>query len=184
MVQAAEDTRGEIMLSDSQAVPAVYHASAYISTRSSEEVFGNEVKALQAVAVPHESEKEGVCVLISKSDAFKKLADRFSLPEVVYGASCTDVWNNDGCRGLVLDWGSGAITLPASQVRMALGLRSANFKVDDKGEELVFTTYGHGHGVGMSQEGAQILACRGVDYRSIVSHYYTDIVIALLKNSE
>lgn len=55
-----------------------------------------------------------------------------------------------------------------------LGLRSACFEIDynDSRDEFIFTTYGYGHGVGLSQTGAMLLAAEGWDYIEILEHYY------------
>ena len=66
----------------------------------------------------------------------------------------------------------GGVRLSGSEVRQAAGLNSANFKVRVEGRDLVFTTIGYGHGVGLSQYGARYLALDGQTYDQILSHYY------------
>ena len=56
-----------------------------------------------------------------------------------------------------------------------LGLRSANFTVAVEGDILYFTTKGYGHGAGMSQYGAELMAQEGKTYHEILQHYYTGI---------
>ncbi len=61
-----------------------------------------------------------------------------------------------------------------TEIREALGLRSAAFDLQYSQEEgFVFTVYGYGHGVGMSQVGAGYLADEGWSYQEILAHYYT-----------
>lgn len=62
-------------------------------------------------------------------------------------------------------------------VRMLLGLRSSDFTVSESGNSIVFTTKGWGHGVGMSQYGANEMAKAGYNYSQILKHYYTGITI-------
>ena len=62
-------------------------------------------------------------------------------------------------------------------VRMLLGLRSSDFTVSENGSNIVFTTKGWGHGVGMSQYGANEMAKAGYNYSQILKHYYTGITI-------
>lgn len=62
-------------------------------------------------------------------------------------------------------------------VRMLLGLRSSDFTVSESGSNIVFTTKGWGHGVGMSQYGANEMAKVGYNYSQILKHYYTGITI-------
>lgn len=63
------------------------------------------------------------------------------------------------------------------QIRTLLGLRSADFTVSESGNNIVFTTKGWGHGVGMSQYGANGMANAGYNYTQILKHYYTGISI-------
>lgn len=63
------------------------------------------------------------------------------------------------------------------QIRTLLGLRSADFTVSGSGNNIVFTTKGWGHGVGMSQYGANGMANAGYSYSQILKHYYTGISI-------
>ena len=63
------------------------------------------------------------------------------------------------------------------QVREKLGLSSSCFTVEYVSNKYVFTTKGSGHGVGMSQYGAQGMALEGSNYKEILNHYYTNIEI-------
>ena len=63
------------------------------------------------------------------------------------------------------------------QIRTLLGLRSADFTVSESGNNIVFTTKGWGHGVGMSQYGTNGMANAGYSYSQILKHYYTGISI-------
>jgi stage II sporulation protein D len=62
-------------------------------------------------------------------------------------------------------------------VRNALGLNSSNFNYKVGKSSIVFTVIGNGHGIGMSQYGADGMAKNGVGYRDIVIHYYQGVDI-------
>ena len=68
-----------------------------------------------------------------------------------------------------------------SKIREALGLKSTNFNVTLKDNVFTFTVYGYGHGVGMSQHGANVLAKEGKSYDEILKHYYTGVEIETIK---
>ena len=68
--------------------------------------------------------------------------------------------------------------LSGADIRRALGLRSANFEVRRSGGSYIFTVYGYGHGVGMSQNGANEMAKQGADFREILRHYYKGSIIS------
>ena len=57
------------------------------------------------------------------------------------------------------------------------GLKSANFNISLDGENVKFSVIGYGHGVGMSQTGADSMAKQGSDYQEIIKHFYTGVQI-------
>ncbi|HEX7065720.1 MAG TPA: stage II sporulation protein D [Bacillales bacterium] len=63
-------------------------------------------------------------------------------------------------------------------IREALGLRSTDFTMKRKGDKVVVTTKGWGHGVGMSQYGANGMAKQGKGYRDIIKYYYQGVSIS------
>lgn len=66
------------------------------------------------------------------------------------------------------------------ETRTIFGLKSANFAVSFQDEQIVFKVQGFGHGVGLSQTGADALAKQGYSYKDILKHYYTGIEITKL----
>ena len=78
----------------------------------------------------------------------------------------------------------GEATVRGLDFRLAIGLNSTNFQYTISSEEIIFETKGYGHGVGMSQWGANVMAKNGSDYSSILKHYYTGIDLEELKFNE
>ena len=64
-----------------------------------------------------------------------------------------------------------------TDIRKLFDLRSSTFNLEYKDEDFVFTVNGYGHGVGMSQYGANYMAQQGFSYEEILKHYYTDVEI-------
>lgn len=62
-------------------------------------------------------------------------------------------------------------------MRSLLGLKSANFSIAQEGDNIKFTVKGYGHGVGMSQTGADSLAKQGQNYEQILHHFYQNVEI-------
>lgn len=83
--------------------------------------------------------------------------------------------------GTVLEAKAGGLTVSGNDIRTALALRSACFEVKYVGDEIVLTTKGYGHGVGMSQYGANAMAQDGKSWREIISHYYQGCNITELR---
>ena len=71
----------------------------------------------------------------------------------------------------------GNLELSGVEVRSLLGLRSANFTFSIEKDNIKFEVLGYGHGVGMSQTGADSLAKQGKNYEEIIKHYYTGVQI-------
>lgn len=78
----------------------------------------------------------------------------------------------------------GEVTVRGIDFRLAIGLNSTNFQYTISNDAIIFTTKGYGHGVGMSQWGANVMAKNGSDYSSILKHYYTGIELEELKFNE
>lgn len=66
------------------------------------------------------------------------------------------------------------------EIRKLLKLRSTDFSIEETEEGYIITTRGYGHGVGMSQYGANEMAKQGHNYEEILEHYYNDIIIKKL----
>lgn len=75
-------------------------------------------------------------------------------------------------------------TLTGKDVRDKLGLRSSDFTWQQQGDQIVIKTKGYGHGVGMSQYGANGMAKEGKVYTDIVAHYYKGVAISALNQYE
>ena len=71
----------------------------------------------------------------------------------------------------------GNLELAGVEVRTILGLRSTDFSYTIEGDNIKFEVKGYGHGVGMSQTGADSLAKQGKNYEEIIKHFYTGVEI-------
>lgn len=71
----------------------------------------------------------------------------------------------------------GNVSLSGVEARAIFGLKSAKFGFEMNGDLIKFTVTGYGHGVGLSQTGADSLAKQGRTYEEIVKHYYKDVEI-------
>ena len=75
----------------------------------------------------------------------------------------------------------GGQTVKGTEFRISFGLSSTNFEYSIDGNNIVFKCKGYGHGVGMSQWGANVMGKNGAKYDEILKHYYTGIDIKNLK---
>ena len=94
-------------------------------------------------------------------------------------------WNNSECIKITEHTDAGRAktvlignkSLSGVEVRTLFGLKSANFKCEIDGDKVKFSVIGYGHGVGMSQTGADAMAKQGASYTEIINHFYTGIEI-------
>ena len=86
-----------------------------------------------------------------------------------------DISRNDA--GFVTSLRVGGVTLRGNDLRTVLSLRSPSFTVETSGDTITFHVTGYGHGVGMSQYGANILAGEGESCEEILTHYFTGTTV-------
>ena len=179
--KAVNETKGMIVVYDGNIANTLFHASSSGRTENSEEVWsGTSVPYLRSVESNGEEASKGyiTSVLIEASVVAEKL--RKAYPEVeleediIKSIKIVDYTTGGRVKSLKI----GNITLKGTEFRTLLGLRSADFVVKMAEENrLKITTTGHGHGVGMSQWGANSLAKKGGTYIEILKHYYTGVDI-------
>ena len=71
----------------------------------------------------------------------------------------------------------GGVSMKGTELRQLFSLRSTAFQLEYTGESFRFTVTGYGHGVGMSQYGANVMARQGETYTGILAHYYPGTVL-------
>jgi stage II sporulation protein D len=81
------------------------------------------------------------------------------------------------------DYKTGSFSLPLRTMRMDLNLRSTFFSVYSIGDSIILRGRGYGHGVGLCQEGAMVMALKGFKYSDIIAFYYYGVSISDIKNA-
>ena len=171
--EAAEATRGIIAVYDGEPILAAYHAASVGHTRSSAEVWGGELAYLVPVAAVESRESAAEVKAVSAKALTAALKKKKAAFDGGSGICC--LADADGlCTGI----SDGVTVCSPQEVQNALGLRSDVFTVSESGKDYTFTSYGFGHGVGMSQYGANALAGEGYDFYEILKYYYTGISFA------
>ena len=177
---AVRDTDGETILYNGTPILAVFHSSSAGQTRAAGEVWVSDLPYLQAVASPEPG--DAIPNYYSRAEF---TAEEFrekvaaALPEADLSGDM-DTWLKNpvtDTAGSVETVELGGVTVKGSTVRSILGLRSACFEWEVQEGTLVFFVTGFGHGVGMSQYGANQMAAEGADYREILTHYYTGVTV-------
>lgn len=177
---AVRDTDGETILYGGVPILAVFHSSSAGLTRAAGEVWVNDLPYLQAVESPEP--QDAIPNYYSRS-AFSAEDFRKRVLAAEPGADLSGSMSGwlqhpvtDGA-GSVETVTVGGVPMKGTRLRSILGLRSACFEWEVQDGELVFFVTGYGHGVGLSQYGANEMAAEGADYREILTHYYTGVTV-------
>lgn len=170
---ATEQAMQYVLTYEGEPALAVYHAISNGRTESAENAWGGAVPYLVSVKSPGDilhSDYE-TTVSVSRKDALELLNKNGanlngSYPEEWFeGAERTEA---DYVDKIII----GAATFSGEKLRSLFNLRSTDFDVSCKDDEFIFTVRGYGHGVGLSQVGANYMAKEGANFEEILAHYY------------
>ena len=176
---AVAETGNQVILYQGQLIDAVFHSSSSAATQDAVEVWGNSVPYLQSVDSP---EGEGVPNYESQvtlttqefKDAFLKAQPTASLEgDPASWVGTIERTQSGSVHAITI----GGVTVSGAQARQIFSLRSASFDVSLSGDTFTFSVTGFGHGVGMSQYGADAMAEEGKGYVEILQHYYTGVTV-------
>ncbi|SFL86802.1 stage II sporulation protein D [Salibacterium qingdaonense] len=171
--EAVRATKGQVLTYEGQPITASFFSTSNGHTENAEDYWQNPEPYLQSVESPWDTESPRYANEISISVAKVEQALGISLSE---GASGTVLSQTESSR--VEEVELGGETFSGRDIREKLELDSTDFTISRQGNELIFATKGWGHGVGMSQYGADGMADEGKTYEEIVKHYYKGVEIA------
>ena len=164
---AVENTNGEYLSYNGNYIEALYHSTNNGKTESSLDVFGNYYPYL--ISVSSEYDKNASSYLRTINMPLDTISNKLGLSlnsdSVISILSYTD-------GGNIKEININGNNFSGKKVRELLGLRSADFDISISDNNANITTRGYGHGVGMSQYGAEGMAKKGYTYKEILSHYY------------
>lgn len=172
--EAVESTSGEIITYGGEVALAVFHSqSGGGRTENSKDVWGGDVPYLVSVESHGEENAPGFFSEVTVD--FYEFRDKIKSenPEIVI-TSASDIGEielNEGGSVKSILIGNKAIS--GKDIRRIFNLRSSCFKINTDGETVKFEVTGYGHGVGMSQYGANAMAKEGKTYKDILMHYYS-----------
>ena len=164
---AVENTNGEYLSYNGNYIEALYHSTNNGKTESSLDVFGNYYPYLISVSSDYDKNASSYLRTISMplDTISNKLGLSLNNDSVISILSYTD-------GGNIKEININGNNFSGKKVRELLGLRSADFDISISDNNANITTRGYGHGVGMSQYGANGMANAGYSYKDILSHYY------------
>lgn len=182
--EAVKSTDGLILTYDGKIIEPLFHSTSGGRTENSEDVFSTAVPYLRSVESPYETEapklrdsvKITVDEFINKLEsahgdldiARDNLDEKIKLGELSEGGKIKSIYVDN-------------TEITGREMRSLFNLNSTNFSFIQSGNDLEIITTGYGHGVGMSQWGAEGMADQGYTYSEILKHYFTGIEIMSLK---
>lgn len=182
ITDAVKETVGQVLLYDGQlAMNIRYFSTSSGKTEDSTEVFASSVPYLKSVSSPGEESapKYKSTEKFSYSEAANKINKAYPNAKVSASnlRSQLVVLNPRSTGGSVKQIKVGSATITGSQFRSVFDLNSANFELKFNKNDIEIITYGYGHGLGMSQWGANAMSKEGRDYVQILTHYYQGIKV-------
>ena len=172
--KAVLSTKGEVLTKDNQIIKAYYFSMSNGNTQDAKEVFKEEdyLKSVDSIYDNEQINNYKVTTNISKEEFKTKLGincDPIIIKDIIKNES-NYISTINICNK----------TFSGIEIRKLLNLRSASFDIEVN-NDIYITTYGYGHGVGMSKYGANGYAKNGYNYKEILKHYYTNVEITSIK---
>lgn len=162
ILNAVKKTTGEVLTKDNKILKAFYFSMSNGYTENSKDVFGEDLT--QSVESPFEISLSNFEIVkeFSKSELLEKLGvDNLNIEN-------QQISETKHTSSIII----GGKEFSGIEVRKLLNLRSTDFEIKQVGENFNIITRGYGHGVGMSQYGANELAKSGKSYKEILAYYY------------
>lgn len=171
--EAVQETQGKILTYEGNPIDATFFSTSNGFTENSEAIWSNSLPYLKSVESPWDKESpkySGQKVIPIKEFEAKlgvKLPNNETIGQVTERTA--------GKRVAKVEINGKEVT--GQDIREKLGLMSTDFTWERKGNSIVINTKGYGHGVGMSQYGANGMAEEGKKYQDIVQYYYQGVEI-------
>ncbi|MDY3934113.1 MAG: stage II sporulation protein D [Bacilli bacterium] len=171
-------TIDEYLEYNGEIVDAMFFSTSNGYTEDSKTVFNIDCEYLKSVESPWDKEVSSAYLTtktINLTEFYKKLS-------LLYNKNLNIKIIKRSNTGRIQVISINGKEFIGTDVYNKLGLRSTDFEIELLGDNVKITTKGYGHGVGMSQYGAQGMSKKGYNYEDILKHYYRNINIKKLKN--
>ena len=179
--ECVNTTKGKIITYENKPINAFFHANSGGTTELPVNVWGggSNLPYLQVVETAGE---EGYTqysseVILTQEELLEKLKTKYEDIKINFENSedLKILEYTDSNRVKTIKFGNHELS--GVETRTLLGLRSANFEITKQDDKIKFTVKGYGHGVGMSQTGADTMAKQGSNYEEIIKHFYVGVEI-------
>ena len=180
--EAVYSTSGEVIEYNGEIIDAFFHANSGGKTEVPVNVWGgNDYPYLQSVETSGEDSYSQYSSenIVSKTELERIMKERYSDFSIDWNNNPVEIVDHtDSNRVKTIKIGNK--NLSGVEVRALFKLKSANFICEIDGENIKFSVKGYGHGVGLSQTGADSMAKSGANYKDIINHFYANVQIVSL----
>jgi stage II sporulation protein D len=173
ILDAVRATSGQIITFKGKPIQAQFFSTSNGYTENSEDYWSGIIPYLRSVSSPWDKNSPNFSG--QKILSIKEFEKRLGVKIGPSGTIGKIVAYTAGKRVAKVNFNGKVLT--GKDIREKLDLKSSDFSWERKGNTIVITTKGYGHGVGMSQYGANGMAAEGKTYKDIVEHYYSGVQI-------
>lgn len=186
--QAVAETAGQIIIYEGKPIYAAFFSTSNGYTENSEDYFKQKYPYLQSVSSswdrlsPKYLQEQTLSFHQFVSQLEQKTGQTISIPASTGEGLIQVTARTEGKRIAKVKIGDRVFS--GREVREALQLASTDFEVEVQGKQVKIRTRGYGHGVGMSQWGANLMAKEGKSVAEIVGHYYQGVEIGTITEDQ
>lgn len=180
ITEAVDSTQGKIITYNGSPIDAFFHSNSGGTTETANNVWGGDnFPYLQSVQT---SGEEGYTqysseVELTKDEFINKIKEKHQDFEINFddpnSIQILEYTESGRVRTIKL----GNIQIAGTEARTLFGLKSTNFSFEIDGDKIKFKVLGYGHGVGMSQTGADSMAKAGSNCEEIIKHFYNGVEV-------
>ena len=178
--KACKEVQNKIIISENKPIAAVYHSASNGFTENAENVWEYGESYLVSVESKGDILSPNYESNVEFTENQVKEILNGAYPDIIFSNDAENWFKNEkrSNAGYVLEVNVGDKVLKGKEIRNLFYLRSSDFDIKYENEKFLFTVRGYGHGVGLSQYGADYMARQGASYEEILKHYYQGIDIA------
>lgn len=178
ITEAVDSTQGKIITYNGSPIDAFFHSNSGGTTETANNVWGGDnFPYLQSVQTSGEDgyTQYSSGVELTKDDFINKIKEKHQDFEINFddpnSIQILEYTESGRVRTIKL----GNIQIAGTEARTLFGLKSTNFSFEIDGDKIKFNVLGYGHGVGMSQTGADSMAKAGSNCEEIIKHFYNGV---------
>ena len=172
---AVTETKNMIITYNNEPIDAIYHSSNNGYTENSEDVWQKKLPYLRSVKSPDENSPHcNYTYHIKAKELYSLIKEKY--PDAKMNKGIGKITYTTG--GNIKTINLYSVEIKGHELRKLLDLKSASFDITENNDTVEITTHGYGHGVGLSQYGANQMAHNGNTFREIITHYYTGTQIS------